>query len=135
MQAAILAFAPVVLLTSGAGAAESRQFPFFHHDWEIACDNTRTCRAAGYKADEAEHGESALPKATHLEWTANGKSWRISLKGVNAVLLKMDEFQERLDTRGALIRKGQKPESRFCLPYPFPRSRQPVSSATKARRT
>lgn len=25
---------------------------FYHQDWEVACDNTRTCRAAGYQSDE-----------------------------------------------------------------------------------
>jgi hypothetical protein len=25
---------------------------FYHQDWEVACDNTRTCRAAGYQADD-----------------------------------------------------------------------------------
>jgi hypothetical protein len=167
-----LPFTAIVLVASHAQAAESQQFPFVHHDWEIACDNTRTCRAAGYQADDAERGVSvlltrragpaapvqaelqleatgetiperlrmridgkdygettlddnkrilspvqtavlvnALSKATRLAWAASGKSWRISLKGINAVLLKMDEFQGRLDTPGALIRKGQKPES------------------------
>ncbi|RYY80583.1 MAG: DUF1176 domain-containing protein [Moraxellaceae bacterium] len=25
---------------------------FYHQDWEVVCDNTRTCRAAGYQPDE-----------------------------------------------------------------------------------
>jgi len=33
---------------------------FAHHDWELACDNTRTCRAAGYQADDAALGVSLL---------------------------------------------------------------------------
>ncbi|RBC82079.1 DUF1176 domain-containing protein, partial [Xanthomonas oryzae pv. oryzae] len=35
-------------------------------DWTIACDNTRTCRAAGYQADEGEH----LPVSVLLTRTA-----------------------------------------------------------------
>jgi hypothetical protein len=35
----------------------------------------------------------------------------ISLEGASAVLLKMDEWQGRLDTPGALVKKGDKPES------------------------
>lgn len=27
---------------------------FYHQDWEVACDNTRTCRAAGYQSDEGD---------------------------------------------------------------------------------
>jgi hypothetical protein len=38
----------------------------------------------------------------------------------NAVLLKMDEFQGRIGTPGALIRKGQKPESSVLPPSPVP---------------
>jgi hypothetical protein len=34
-------------------AGEPAGIRFTHHDWELACDNTRTCRAAGYQADDA----------------------------------------------------------------------------------
>jgi len=27
---------------------------FQHGDWEVACDNTRTCRAAGYQSDDSD---------------------------------------------------------------------------------
>jgi hypothetical protein len=182
MKAIPRAFFLAVLVTAKACPAEFPQIPFDHHDWEIACDNTRTCRAAGYQADDAERNASilltrragpaapvqiefqleatddsfpkrlrmridgkddgettiergttavlplaqtagllaALPKATRLAWTANGKSWTISLKGANAVLLKMDEFQGRVGTTGALIRKGQKPESSVLPFLPVP---------------
>lgn len=33
---------------------------FSHGDWEIVCDNTRTCRAAGYQRDEDELTLSVL---------------------------------------------------------------------------
>lgn len=33
---------------------------FSHHDWDLACDNTRTCRAAGYQSDDAELPVSLL---------------------------------------------------------------------------
>ena len=35
---------------------------FSHHDWELACDNTGTCRAAGYEAfgEEGDLGISVL---------------------------------------------------------------------------
>ncbi|GGY69790.1 DUF1176 domain-containing protein [Pseudoduganella albidiflava] len=33
---------------------------FSHHDWELACDNTRTCRAAGYQPDGVEPAVSVL---------------------------------------------------------------------------
>lgn len=33
---------------------------FAHHDWELACDNTRTCRAAGYQSDDDQLPFSVL---------------------------------------------------------------------------
>lgn len=33
---------------------------FQHHDWELVCDNTRTCRAAGYQPDSSESAISVL---------------------------------------------------------------------------
>lgn len=148
---------------------------FSHKDWELACDNTRTCRAAGYSAEEGAggsvlltraggpeaptHGRVVLAdtgdddskqvdtlslwiddralgeatKAENDEWTltdaqtqaliaaikASGKvefrggeePFELSGNGAFAVLLKMDEAQGRIGTPGALLRKGDKPES------------------------
>jgi hypothetical protein len=171
-----------VFSLSALHAAEPTQLRFFHKDWELACDNTRTCRAAGYQDDEAEAGVSvlltrtagpnqipsiqmqladtgsplpntvqlhiagrqlgaikldgdakgelgavqsaallaALLKDAPISWTAKGASWTLSTKGANAVLLKMDEFQGRLDTPGALVRKGRKPESSVASALPVP---------------
>lgn len=39
--------APANAASTAAGIA------FSHRDWELACDNTRTCRAAGYQSDDA----------------------------------------------------------------------------------
>src|SRR5512139_570127 len=33
---------------------------FQHKDWELACDNTRTCRAAGYQSDDGDLAMSVL---------------------------------------------------------------------------
>ncbi len=171
------------LLFSHAQAAGTNlpQIKFEHKDWEIACDNTRTCRAAGYQTEEAGPSASvlltraagpnqavtaevelaqseddsklldtlqmfidkrpvgtvrldkekrlgslsatqtkallgALNKTNSIEWRAGKASWSISTMGATAVLLKMDEFQGRLGTPGALIRKGDKPEATVLPP-------------------
>ena len=142
---------------------------FAHKDWEIACDNTGTCRAAGYQSDEAHHAISVLlqraagaetqvnarvkvdhegdgaeltqlqlliagqnqgvvkidPKTaegqlSHLQtqkliqalqgtqpiiWTLKNKQWKLSVQGASAILLRMDDFQKRIDTDSALVRK------------------------------
>ncbi|RYD40495.1 MAG: DUF1176 domain-containing protein, partial [Verrucomicrobiaceae bacterium] len=49
-----------------------------------------------------------------------GKHWTLSLSGLNAVLLKMDEAQDRIGTPGALVRRGNKPESSVLAPVPPP---------------
>lgn len=50
------------LMAAGVPAASTAVEPgpeFTHHDWMLACDNTRTCRAAGYQ-DEASEPVSVL---------------------------------------------------------------------------
>jgi Protein of unknown function (DUF1176) len=53
-----------LLATGGWGApalaSAAEGLHFTHLDWEVACDNTRTCRAAGYQADDAENPVSLL---------------------------------------------------------------------------
>lgn len=179
-----LALAAIALLPLGATATETLPgVSFYHIDWEIVCDNTRTCRAAGYSEDGAErrvsvlltraagpgeavkgqlmlgsYGEedeafyASLPKNIKLtlridgrpagrvtvpqnslvadlppqqltalltalrgkatiEWASGDNRWPLSGTGAAAVLLKMDEFQGRLNTPGALIRKGTRSEA------------------------
>jgi hypothetical protein len=60
---------PMVLaMVAAAGAASppaggsAEGLSFSHNDWQLVCDNTRTCRAVGY---QAEDGES--PIAVKLE--------------------------------------------------------------------
>jgi hypothetical protein len=43
-----------------AQAASFPAIPFSHKEWEVVCDNTRTCRAAGYQADDAEYKATIL---------------------------------------------------------------------------
>ena len=158
---------------------------FTHKDWELVCDNTRTCRAAGYHteedaapnatilltraagpnqrvsvdlqlADDDTHppqsplqmtidgqrlGEVTIDLSSNIgklsqaqanafvaavlrdgkvDWKAGKTTWTISTAGANAVLLKMDDFQGRIDTPGALLRRGSKPESSVLPPLPLP---------------
>ncbi len=161
---------------------------FSHGDWELVCDNTRTCRAAGYQpgergpaasvlltrragpgqkvvgqlligeaADGAPRGRApaalkltlridereagtvtagaeavelaprivqallgALPGTATIAWTEGARRWQLSGKGAAAVLLKMDEFQGRVGTRGALIKPGTRSESAVLKAAPVP---------------
>ena len=170
MRSACVA-AALSLAALSAAAADTAPVSFSHNDWELACDNTRTCRAAGYQSDSGEgepvsmlitrkagpgtavdielqtggedevkgalrfkvgkatvsglQGGSAslddsqvrtvlpeLLKSDDATLTASGnRKWTLSLAGLNAVLLKMDEAQGRVGTPGALVRRGSKPDS------------------------
>jgi hypothetical protein len=184
--------APILLLVGSRGACggELKGMQFTHHDWELVCDNTRTCRAAGYQKDgddppvsvlltraagpgtavkgqlqigtdydeevgrifttpvslamtidgravgqvnvggkssvadlsatQTEELAAALKKDSRIEWSLGVSTWTLSSKGGAAVVLKMDEFQGRLGTRGALLRKGNAPEDKVLLALPVP---------------
>lgn len=166
-------------LCAPAWAAVGAGVLFQHKDWSLVCDNTRTCRAAGYQSETSDsdpvslqlvreagpgipvHAELAvasdkphtgplslqvgtwgasrwvgnpapvpaeqvLPLLQHMlkaegaEVRANGVRWTLSLSGLNAVLLKMDEVQGRVGTPGALIRRGKKPETDVLASVPAP---------------
>ncbi|ENV04611.1 MULTISPECIES: DUF1176 domain-containing protein [Acinetobacter] len=44
--------------------------------------------------------------------------WKISDAGMTAVLLKMDDFQKRIGTVGALVKKGSANETKVLMPEP-----------------
>lgn len=176
------------LLIAALPSVAAGQAPttFSHFDWELACDNTRTCRAAGYQAGDEQPGVSVLltraagpnqPVSAQVElghydaearnlpaqvrmlvgrrvlgdvriaadsaigtlnpaqtsallaavlgkatiaWTDGKTTWQLSGNGANAVLLKMDEFQGRIGTPGALVRKGSRPEADVLPALPKP---------------
>ncbi|KFN49786.1 DUF1176 domain-containing protein [Arenimonas composti] len=189
--ATLLAAAPAFADTPGAGDT------FSHHDWELACDNTGTCRVAGYSEDGSEmpvsvlleraagagapvtarlklgdydgdpladaenrrvtlwidgnpRGEIAIDDAggaLSAEQTAalltvltgdgfvafiadDGRRWQLSTRGSTATLLKMDDLQGRVGTRGALVRPGTRDESAVPGPRPKPVVRVPKLPAT-----
>lgn len=160
---------------------------FQHEDWIVACDNTGTCRAAGFQKEEggdtpvsvllerkagvnapvqvqlmlgadppAENeafpsvvemragrtvlqgielslhngmGDldsdqtgillAAIRGTAPIRFHGEGKTWTLSSRGANAVLLKMDEFQRRVGTSSALIRPGRNVGSPL-QPQPMP---------------
>ena len=155
---------------------------FDKDSWDLVCDNTGTCRAAGYSTAESDNPASLLivreagKEAAVSGWLAlfnedsmntqpvtlflNGKSlgtvslgndligelsstqlnallknvqdnntiqvkqqqneWQISDLGMTAVLLKMDDFQKRVNTPSALVRKGNSSDT-VLEPQPKPR--------------
>ena len=171
-----------------AAAAPLQGFYTSYQDWDAACDNTGTCRIAGYQDDgEIEHpvsvlftrkaggnapvigqiavapdftdNEPDLKLAAKSELRLNGKAlgtirfdkdgygklsgaqtqalltalrrdakievisgantWTLSDKGAAAAMLKLDEFQGRLNTPSALIRKGRSTRA-VLQPQPVP---------------
>ncbi|MFS2045469.1 DUF1176 domain-containing protein [Stenotrophomonas geniculata] len=56
---------------------------------------------------------------------ASGHAWPLSDRGIRTLLLKMDEAQGRLDTPGALVRKGSQPESKVPAAVAAPALKAP----------
>ena len=165
-----IALGTLLVIVNTASFAAIQGMSFEHKDWELSCDNTGTCRAAGYQVDEdydrpvsvlltrkagentpvvaeVQFGELEENQNTadKYELKIDGKSYgwvknsteatlnpnqlnallattqrdavvtfeagkqyfRLSGQGMSAVLLKMDEFQKRIGTSSALIKKGQ----------------------------
>ena len=174
-----------IVATPCLGVSAQAQDPlpglyFAHGDWELACDNVGTCRAAGYQRgadapisvlltrkagpaqrvnaqlqigepDDTSEGAqlppaltltlslqidgkhagsvragrthvalpsdvlaalvAALPGTSSIVWTAGKQRWQLSGEGAAAVLLKMDDFQRRVGTRGALLKPGTASEA------------------------
>lgn len=59
LSAALLA--TLIAIPMCGAAAPLAGIEFTHGDWQVACDNTRTCRAAGYQASRDDEGEESLP--------------------------------------------------------------------------
>lgn len=59
-SARLLAAGLVLLAALPAQTAEPEPVTFQHQDWELACDNTRTCRAAGYQDESNSPPVSVL---------------------------------------------------------------------------
>jgi hypothetical protein len=69
----------------------------------------------GYVAQFSESQVTSLLRSllhtSDIQFTDGKRRWHLSDQGAAAVLLKMDEFQGRIDTQGALVRKGKKSEA------------------------
>ena len=164
----LLPFTAMAASTSIKGIGENYQ------DWDLVCDNTGTCRIAGYQDESSDPvsilftraaGENAavegkltilpfgeadrdvqvgqdieiwlngkslgtvkhisddapdklteeqtkallsgLKKESKIRLTYGKTTLKVSDKGAAAAMLKMDEFQQRLNTPSALIRQGK----------------------------
>ena len=190
-----LAALPLLLACSATLRAEG--IAYNHDDWELVCDNTRTCRAAGYSEEGANRRVSVLltraagphkavlgqimlgsfgnedeaffstlpeeiklklhinghaishviiprnslvaelPKQqlaallsnlsneSDIKWSYGNETWQLSGRGAINVLMKMDAFQGRHGTPGALLDKGRRDENR-ALPPLAPLKIKPV---------
>ena len=58
------------------------------------------------------------PVHVKIKFKSKQHTWLVSDKGMTAVLLKMDDFQKRVGTTGALVRKGKKNEQQVLKAAP-----------------
>lgn len=61
-----------------------------------------------------------LLDASQAEVTDGSMHWTLSLAGVKAALLKMDDVQGRIGTASAIVRKGNKPDTAVPAALPVP---------------
>jgi len=190
--ALVLALALAFVAFAASAQPPEGGLTFTHKDWQLACDNTGTCRAAGYQAGDADDATGVsvlltrqagarqpvtawlklanwseasraakLPEGSRLSmsidgrplgtvtwvpdsdglalnaeqtesllqalvgtgrivWRAGDNEWTLSNRGATAVLLKMDEFQGRVGTWGALVDFGENDESKVLQPLAAP---------------
>ena len=50
----------LVGLFMGSQLLDGKSLSFQHHDWQVVCDNTYTCRIAGYSSDEEEENRISV---------------------------------------------------------------------------
>nr|WP_249420928.1 DUF1176 domain-containing protein [Escherichia marmotae] len=74
----------------------------------------------------------ALRQDNTIEFAANSERLPLSNAGSSAVLLKMDEFQKRINTQSAVLHPGDKTVM-MCLTLSLPHLSSPTPSS--ARRT
>lgn len=83
-------------------------------------------KLSGLKTEQSlSAGQMAqlLPRMLNADAISLGDGklqWTLSLAGLKAALLKMDEVQGRLGTPGALVKKGAKPEASVPPALPTP---------------
>ena len=188
-------YAPALALALVCGAAHASASAghFTFKDWEVACDNTRRCEAAGYQKEDAaepvvlalarDAGATAsvslklspytdddaklgpltvqvgqttvrglradaeltpeqvarllplLLNAESAKVSAGKRTWTLSLAGIKAALLKLDDVQGRVGTPTALAMPGAKPASAVLPPLPAPQVKQLPAVATRKEDT
>ena len=62
MKSGIYAALVLATVLSATAQAEQNGVSFDHKDWEVVCDNTLTCRAAGYSAEEEASGSVLITR-------------------------------------------------------------------------
>ena len=63
----------------------------------------------------------ALVGAEDIRITTQAQQWQISTAGANAVLLKMDDIQKRVNTPNAVYQKGNQSEQNVLQPKAIPK--------------
>jgi hypothetical protein len=72
-----------------------------------------------------------LLKQDDVHVRAGARDWTLSLAGLSAVLLKMDEAQGRLNTPTALVRRGSRAEATVLPAVPAPVVRNVLPAAPR----
>jgi hypothetical protein len=68
--------------------AQESGVPFSHKDWEVVCDNTLTCRAAGYSPKEGKGGSVLLTRQAGAGTSVSGEVMLAELQSDGAPSLQ-----------------------------------------------
>jgi hypothetical protein len=109
------------IVTNDEGAQKSKPIYLYAHNHNLGQVRiTDTSIAWGGDLTD-QQTQALLAKATQsgeILFKSDDEIWVVSDKGMAAVLLKMDEFQQRVGTTGALISKGKQDESQVLAAAP-----------------
>ena len=98
-------------------------------EWDRSDEN----RGASIDGGEALSFVQAMRNAKAVSWSGNGHASRVSLRGLAAVLVAMDETQGRIDNVSALGRPGRRPAATTPAPVLPPIVRQGARPAPLAK--
>lgn len=79
-------------ILSAPAFAESNGLSFSHKNWEVSCDNTLTCRAAGYGSEEGAGGSVLLTRKAGAATAVTGEVMLADMEsdqGAGAVTLTL----------------------------------------------
>lgn len=102
-----------------ASKIKNIHFYLDNKDWgAIHITNTESVLMGQLSPVQVNALRQHVTKKVEIIFKNSAYTWHVSDAGLTATLLKMDDFQKRVGTKGALVKKGQSNESKVLMPQP-----------------